>query len=63
MCRKVSLKLENEAFSSIVSGIKPVKTGSRLSAELHLGILLLGWSQVGGAQLTRSNFAGLTAVY
>ena len=45
----MSLKLENEAFSSIVSGIKLVKTGSRLFAELHLGILLLGWSQVGRA--------------
>ena len=43
-CRKVSLKLENEAFLSICSDIKPVKTGSRLFAELHLGILLLGWS-------------------
>ena len=31
----MSLKLENEAFSSIVSGIKPVKTGSRLFTEFH----------------------------
>ena len=40
----MSLKLENEAFLSPLSDIKPVKTGSRLLAELHLGILLLGWS-------------------
>ena len=41
----MSLKLENEVFSSIFSDIKPVKTGSRLFTELHLGILLLGWSK------------------
>ena len=40
----MSLKLENETVSSIVSGIKPVKTDSRLFGELHLGIFLLGWS-------------------
>ena len=41
----MSLKLKNKAFSSIFSDIQPVKTGSRLFDELHLGILLLGWSK------------------
>ena len=54
----MSLKLENEAFSSPFSDIKPVKTGSRLFAELHLGILLLGWSKVGGGIAESLKFCG-----
>ena len=39
-------------FPSIFSDVQPVKTGSQLFAELHLGILLLGWSKYAGLSLS-----------